>query len=418
MLNSQPFPHAFRPCFIVSPRSPPGPRTRVNGGWASRARKGLRVACFACLAGSACLAATDDVEFHRKRLQDIQKKLQEQTKRHEAASTRERSLLDELEQMGARLDGVKREIRDTKRKIEKVSGEIRRAERQLKSALSELKVTGRRLGLVARAWYVSQTALPMRRLANPIEEDLHEMAFAALATTEASEAERLTSRSELVKEKKAALEKVKKSEQKLKAREQNRLAALEQEKQGRDAWLRDVRQEKAASRSAVAELRDAQRQMEELLSLLRKELLQSQAPKGEGGVDLSEVKGAMPWPVAGQVVETFGVHQHPIFRVQVVHQGVTIASEEGAAVKAVGGGRVVHANTMRGYGQIAIVQHGGEMYTLYGQLGQVSVTIGDIVREGSILGYVGEGLRGEPTMYFEVRRGGKALDPMDWLRKK
>lgn len=358
-----------------------------------------------------------EVEFHKKRLSDIQRKLQEQMKLHEAASVRERSLLGELEKMGARMDAVKKDLRDTKRKIEKVTGEIRRAERELKAALTELRGTNRRLGAVVRAWYLSAVATPLSQWTEPVDASVADVAFRALAGSEAGDVERLTATSERVTEKKLSLEKVRKSEQKLKAREQERLAALGKEKKSRDQWLGDVRHEKAAVHAALSELRDAQKQMENLLALLQKELRAAPDSTGEGR-ELTDAKGSLPWPVPGKVVESFGSHQHPLFRVNVVHQGVTIKTEEGAAVKAVSEGRVAFADTIKGYGQVVIVQHGDQMYTLYGQLGQIDVTAGEQVRPGSIVGYVGEGLRGEPTMYFEVRKGGKALDPMDWLRRK
>lgn len=338
-------------------------------------------------------------------------------RRHEAATAKERSVLNELEKMGSRLDAAKRAIRNIKGKIDKANRDIRKAERELKQALSDLKVTGQRLGIVVRAWSIARQALPLRRMWDGHRSVRQDLMFASLATSESSVIEALTMRSELVKKKKSDLERQKKDQQRLRAKEQDHFATLEREKKARDAWLKDVRQEKASSRAAVIELKDAQKQMEELLALLRQELKKTE-PTEPGGVELEDLKGRLPWPVIGRVVEKFGVHRHPIFRVEVMHQGVTVASEEGAAVKAVADGRVVFANTVKGYGETVILQHGGEMYTLYGQLGLRSVTVGEEIKEGGILGYVGEGLRGEPTSYFEVRKGAKALDPLDWLRKR
>src|SRR6185503_11057508 len=73
----------------------------------------------------------------------------------------------------------------------------------------------------------------------------------------------------------------------------------------------------------------------------------------------------------------------------------------------------------RGYGNLIIVDHGGEYYTVYAHAADIRVTEGDEVKQGQIIGTVGDtgSLQG-PRLYFEVRHEGKPQDPAQWLRPK
>jgi septal ring factor EnvC (AmiA/AmiB activator) len=80
-------------------------------------------------------------------------------------------------------------------------------------------------------------------------------------------------------------------------------------------------------------------------------------------------------------------------------------------------GEVRYAGWFRGYGKIVIVDHGDRWFTVSGHLDQLAVGPGDAVAEGEVIGTVGEtGSLSGPALYFEIRRGGQAEDPVHWLR--
>jgi septal ring factor EnvC (AmiA/AmiB activator) len=75
------------------------------------------------------------------------------------------------------------------------------------------------------------------------------------------------------------------------------------------------------------------------------------------------------------------------------------------------------AGWFRGYGKIVILDHGSAWYTVSGHLDEIDVAVGDAVARGAPIGRVGDtGSLAGPQLYFEIRRGGEALDPADWLR--
>jgi septal ring factor EnvC (AmiA/AmiB activator) len=82
-------------------------------------------------------------------------------------------------------------------------------------------------------------------------------------------------------------------------------------------------------------------------------------------------------------------------------------------------GHVVFTGWFKGYGNLIILDHGGDYYTLYAHVAEILVKEGDDVRQGQRIGTVGDtGSLAGPRLYFEVRHGGKPQDPSDWLRQR
>jgi septal ring factor EnvC (AmiA/AmiB activator) len=78
---------------------------------------------------------------------------------------------------------------------------------------------------------------------------------------------------------------------------------------------------------------------------------------------------------------------------------------------------VVLADVMGTYGNTVIVEHGGGDYSVYGSLSRIAVSKGARVTNGQTVGTIGATDPAlPPHLHFEIRRGGPAVDPLDWLR--
>ena len=128
-------------------------------------------------------------------------------------------------------------------------------------------------------------------------------------------------------------------------------------------------------------------------------------------------RGDLDWPVAGRMLTPFGRRGAGVSRAA-AQTGVQFAAEEGSYVRAVHDGTVAFAGPFTGYGNLVIVDHGAQTFSLYGQLGAPQVERGAKVERGHIVGTAGRILAGMPGMYFEMRVDGKAVDPLEWLKKQ
>ena len=136
------------------------------------------------------------------------------------------------------------------------------------------------------------------------------------------------------------------------------------------------------------------------------------APAAPNGA-FAAMKGRMSAPVGGSVVARFGGRRGdgPTWK------GTFIKAPEGAEVRAVAAGRIVHADWMRGFGNLIIIDHGGEYLSIYGNNQTLLKRPGDTVRAGETIASAGNtGGNEESGLYFELRHRGKAFDPAGWVR--
>jgi septal ring factor EnvC (AmiA/AmiB activator) len=115
-------------------------------------------------------------------------------------------------------------------------------------------------------------------------------------------------------------------------------------------------------------------------------------------------------------VQEFGRVVDSEFLTQTLRNGVAFDAPRGTPVRSVAAAHVRYADWFRGYGRLVILDHGGQYFTVSGHLDEIAVSVGDPVDPGAVIGTVGDtGSLAGPRLYFEVRRGGKALDPREWL---
>jgi septal ring factor EnvC (AmiA/AmiB activator) len=130
---------------------------------------------------------------------------------------------------------------------------------------------------------------------------------------------------------------------------------------------------------------------------------------------LRPFRGALEWPTPGPVRRRFGPGTGPGVPES---KGIEIAAAEGTPVQAVHEGTVAFADPFAGFGNLVIVDHGAQTFTLYGDLLEIAVKRGGRVERGQLVGSVGSAPAGPAGLYFEVRIDGQAVDPLQWLRKR
>lgn len=107
--------------------------------------------------------------------------------------------------------------------------------------------------------------------------------------------------------------------------------------------------------------------------------------------------------------------RHPVLHTIRAHRGVDYAAPTGTPIKAAGDGRVIFRGVQGGYGNTLIVQHGGNITTLYAHMSRFhpEVRHGTRVRQGQVIGYVGmTGLATGPHLHYEYRVNGVHRDPL------
>lgn len=129
--------------------------------------------------------------------------------------------------------------------------------------------------------------------------------------------------------------------------------------------------------------------------------------------------GELPVPVSGKVIKPFGWVKDPVDGMERFHSGIDIKTGEGALVKAVLDGTVHRVGLDNVLGQYILLHHGDENYTLYAQVSDVRVDEGQQVKAGEVIAKAGkEGDISGYGLHFEVREGGKLVDPLTRIKRE
>ena len=132
-------------------------------------------------------------------------------------------------------------------------------------------------------------------------------------------------------------------------------------------------------------------------------------------VPLTSFRGDLDWPVPGRLVPGLVSGNSAGAPAR---NSVTIAAVQGAPVAAIHAGTVTFAGPFEGFGNLVIVDHGSNAFSLYGYLGSIALAQGARVDAGAQVGEVGTPPVGPAALYFELRIDGRSVDPVEWLRPR
>lgn len=169
------------------------------------------------------------------------------------------------------------------------------------------------------------------------------------------------------------------------------------EKKGR--LLAAIRDERAATERAIAELKEREKSLRTLIRQLTTKAALLRATGFNG------MKGKLPPPAEGVIFSPKGREK-----------GVGIEAPEGTPVRAIYHGEVAYAGWFKGYGNLLIIDHGEGYHSVLAHTSRLLKGVGDRVQMGETVALVGStGSIEGPMLYFELRYHGTPLDPLAWL---
>ncbi len=256
----------------------------------------------------------------------------------------------------------------------------------------------------------------------PVEVDLfmdrmltHKAVFAVALQNENQEA----------KERFAAFTERNKTLQAQSSKLQKEQAVISQSFQKKQQDLDVTKRKVDAVRKEINELNKSASELNNLLATFerkRKEAAKntSSATKA-AGPKIGVPPHSLPWPVQGRVISQFGKEYRSDLNTWIFRDGIKIAGTAGASVRASAAGSVIYAGPFRSYGNVVIMDHGKGFFTIYGFLKDITVSVGDKIDTQGAVGTVGRDTQsssgtGQSAVYFEIRQGTTAVDPLDWLK--
>lgn len=252
--------------------------------------------------------------------------------------------------------------------------------------------------LVARYKYLHLLALHDRALVRRVQE---------LRDQVAKERNQLVSLQQAIEDNRADKSTEEERLRSLQKQRESRLAVVTRSAEQTAARLEELKRTEAQLSSAIASLEAARRRVES----------RPNAVRGSSSIRTSDY-GRLDWPVDGPLLYTYGKAQLAN-NTTIRWNGVGIRAPLNTEVRAVAAGRVVSVRPLGTYGLTIIVDHGGGDYSIYGSLADAQVREGQTVTKGEAIGTVGISDPELPAhLHFEIRHGGPAVDPAEWLRDR
>jgi len=201
------------------------------------------------------------------------------------------------------------------------------------------------------------------------------------------------------------------------ATEEAALASARRSLAGRQRALVGARARRVA---ALARIRRNEEELDGSVAAIQGEIAAQLAAAGSAPLPagpIQEGSGGLIWPVNGPIASGFGGRN--IGAGYEYHPGVDIAVPEGTPIRAAASGTVAlqqPESSSGGYGNFTCIDHGGGLSSCYAHQSAFSVSLGDSVAQGEVIGYTGcTGYCLGPHLHFEVRIFGQVTDPMGYL---
>jgi septal ring factor EnvC (AmiA/AmiB activator) len=186
----------------------------------------------------------------------------------------------------------------------------------------------------------------------------------------------------------------------------------------RTSLLQDIREKKNLGYAALQSLKEASESLNNTIRELEKSIREMPVGERMASGGFPSRKGRLLMPVKGRVVRYFGKSTDNELQVATFNMGIQIRADRGEPIQAVAGGKVIFADWLKGYGNMIIVDHGDNYYSLYGNAEEMFKARGDSVEDGEVIATVGEAasLNG-PGLHFEIRHRGEPINPISWFRR-
>ena len=347
-------------------------------------------------------------------LKILRRKIAQQENAISKVGKKESAVLKNLQKIGSQLKLKKRELEIYKWNFKNNQKKIFSLEPRLKKAEQKIKSHKKILGLRLRSIYKEGPIFPLRVVfsSNNVTDLMQGLKYMDLIAQQDSQMlQEYLTKLEKIKQDKSSLYKVRAKLVSLKKNTVSKKREIEKTKKEKSVYLKKIKRKKNLSVKVKKELLAASNNLNSLIDKLLMKLV-----SGEG-LDISDKKGRLKLPLKGRILNKFGRKRVKEYESYIVYNGINVRARRGTPVQAVFDGKVLYTGELEGYGNLVIVGHGKEYHSLYGHLDSIKVAANKVVKTGEVIALSGDSgsLEGE-TLYFELRKNGKPIEPVRWFR--
>jgi septal ring factor EnvC (AmiA/AmiB activator) len=383
---------------------------------------GVVVGCLLIFSGGSSLEAQDQessIDEFKKKAQDITREIEKGEAKIQKFSDRETDIILELNQVDQALNRSRKRIARLSREIAGLENKIAETAAASDKLVDQIKINeayvARRLAALYKLNWLGK--LHVLASAESLQELLQRKKAieSILAYDEKVISDLMDNRLRL-ETVRSSLETHRNEKRQRADAYQKQIEQMAVERKQRSGLLAHVRKEKSVQEAAIESLKLAARELDEKIKNLGMRSTFATAEEYSVAKPFRAHKGLLKMPVKGKIVSLFGTFKNTRYDVLNFRSGIEIQTERGEPIAAVYAGKILYADWFKGYGNMIIIDHGDNYYTVYAHIEEAFKSTGDAVEAGEVIATVGDtGSINGSKLYFEVRHHGKPLDPMQWL---
>ncbi|HKK90816.1 MAG TPA: peptidoglycan DD-metalloendopeptidase family protein [Desulfobacteraceae bacterium] len=346
----------------------------------------------------------------------IRKKIARQRKRNISFSKKETEIIEGLNEIDRLLDTMRGKIAASSRALDQVNSDMAAIAQERKELVAKIDQNREYVKARLNALYRIRMVGRLEVLAMPdsfYDFLLQENALKRVLVSDFDLLDRQIRNKERLEALPGLLEKQRKEQAALKETLNAQMATLKAESQKRRRILAEIRQEKKLGQAALASLETAAVRLEKEIRSL------SSKPGAPGKKSFSSHRNIkFNMPVNGRIIATFGPSQNSDYSSFTFQSGIDIKVDRGEPVRSIFRGRILYSQWLKGYGNLIIIDHGENYYTLYAHVQEAFKEKGDLVGTGEVIATAGDtGSMQGVCLHFEIRHHGKPVNPLKWLKK-
>jgi septal ring factor EnvC (AmiA/AmiB activator) len=382
----------------------------------------LAVGCLLVFSGGQILKAQDQpsqIEEIKKKAKDIDREIEKGKAKIQKFTHREADIIHRLNQVDLMLNQSRKRIYALGREMTRIEKKIAETTMAIEGLKQQIKASEKYVASRMVALYKLNWLGKFHMLASA--ESLHELlqrktAIERILTYDQKVIKALIENQSSLKKVQSQLESHRDAKRQRAAEYQKQIERMANERAERTSLLARVRKEKSAQLLAIDSLKEAARNLDHKMNDLSTQLAALAPNEYSGREPFQTYKGLLKMPVKGKIISLFGKFKNTQFNTLNFRSGIEIQTERGEPIQAVYGGKILYADWFKGYGNMIIIDHGDNYYTVYGHIEEAFKTAGDLVEAGEVMATAGDtGSINGPKLYFEIRHHGKPLDPTQWL---
>lgn len=366
-------------------------------------------------------ALNGEIEDLKKEAESISKKIEQHESEVLAFSEKEAAIINDLNEIDINLNKATKRVAAIKLELASLKKRIRKAEAASKELIKRIKTgeiyaSKRLAALYKLSWLGSMSYLASAE--SMVELFQRRAALNQILAYDENILKDLGNNKDRLQKLLHRLNAQKKEKLDLEANFNKQIRILSREEKKRSKLLVKIQKEKSLEMALIESLKEAANSLDHTIRSLGMAPSQPKQVNKKLLKNFVAHKGLLNMPVQGKIVTNFGSYKIKKFNITSFRNGIDIRADRGEPVRAVCTGKILYSDWFKGYGNMVIIDHGDNYYSVYAHTEEIFRTKGDTVDTGEVIATVGDtGSIIGPGLYFEVRHHGRPMNPLRWIKK-